>query len=363
MTKKNVVPVYVVAMDPGNGGNKITSDFVKRAYTEAVLGRYEKPTTKSRMSRQSEGMSYRVEQDPQLWVAGYKAIQENKLDPIPLHSRNSLSRYSQPMFAVYAKIGLAKALEGAPDMIPILLITSTPANDFHNENVRNQLSKVLNDLHKVEVNGERKVINVVQYEPMSETEAILYDLYFDENGNVADEKIMDEDILVINAGYGTTDLSRYSNMEYIKMPKETLLTSFLDVYKRCASWLASTLQKPIDVQDVALQLEAQRDKQTKTFKYVNDVVPGFNDIYNQAVKGVFADLLSELNGIIDDPDLFARIVVVGGPIEEWGDLFREWNNKRVQIPEDPQFAPVRGMYKFGKFFVLPNQNEAASAKG
>ncbi|MFD0590996.1 hypothetical protein ACFQZE_23660 [Paenibacillus sp. GCM10027627] len=364
-TKTNL-PTYVVAMDTGNGLNKIVSDNNKRDHYEAVLGRYTAPQGNTRMSKRSTATTYRVDSDPQEWVVGYQDIQSYKLEPIPVYSRNSLSRYSQPLFATYAKVGLAKAVEGADDMLPILLVTSTPAYDFHNPGVREQLNKVFHDLHKVHVNGERKVINVVQYEPMSETEAILYDLYFDDNGEVADEKIADEDVLVINCGYGTTDISRYSEMEYIRMDKETLHTSFLDVYKRCSAWLTKALGKQIDIQEVARQLEPQKEKKNKSFNFVGTDVENFNEVYDQAIHGVFEDLRTELNSIIDDPDLFNRIVVVGGPVEEWGHLFKNWNSNRVQIPEDPQFAPVRGMYKFGKFFVIPDlhaaQAEIASTK-
>ncbi|MDQ6422663.1 hypothetical protein RB620_24830 [Paenibacillus sp. LHD-117] len=361
---KSNQPVFVVAMDTGNGGNKVVSDTVKRDHYEAVLGRYTAPQAITRMSRRSAVTTYQVDSDNQDWVVGYKDVQSYKLDPIPVYSRNSLSRYSQPLFATYAKIGLARAVEGAEDMLPILLVTSTPAYDFHKPEVRTQLSKVFHDLHKVHVNGERKVINVVQYEPMSETEAILYDIYFDENGEVADERITEEDVLIINCGYGTTDLSHYSNMEYIRMPKETLHTSFLDVYTRCSLWLTKVLGKQIDVQEVARQLASQQQQKVKTFNFVGKDVEGFHSIYDQAIQGVFEDLRTELNGIIDDPDLFHRIVVVGGPIEEWGHLFKDWNASRVQIPADPQFSPARGMYKFGKYFVIPSlaQGEIASTK-
>ena len=78
--------------------------------------------------------------------------------------------------------------------------------------------------------------------------------------------------------------------------------------------------------------------------------------------GVYSDLIAEVNGIIDDPDRFNRIVVVGGPIKLWGVHFQEWN-KRVQIPKDPQFSTVRGMYKWGKYFELENlKSEIATTK-
>ncbi|MGG3278936.1 hypothetical protein [Paenibacillus solani] len=360
---KKEIPTHVVSMDTGNGGNKIISDTVKRKYYEAVIGRYEAPPEQSRMNKKKSATAYQVESDPQQWLVGYDAIEEYKLTPIPIHARDSLQRYSQKMFSYYAKIGLAQAVENAPDMVPILLITSTPAYDYHNPDVRKQLNEVLFDLHKVHINDERKVINVVQYEPMSETEAILYDLYFDDNGNVADENIENEDILVINCGFGTTDLSRYDEMSYIKLKKETLKTSFRDVYQRCADWLSTTLKRQIDVQEVARQLESQKEEKIKIFEFVKEPVAGFNDTYRSAVEGVFADLIAEMNGIIDDPDLFNRIVCVGGPIEEWGPMFKEWNTRRVQIPEDPQFATARGMYKYGKFYVIPNlQSQVAATK-
>ena len=259
---KKVLPVAVVALDLGNGGDKIESDFVSGGFLEAVLARYSKPDDKlkGRMAKKHDVTTYLVESDPQLYVTGYDPIEEFKLDPIPLHSRNSLARYSQPMFSTYAKIGLATAVEGAPEMVPVLLVTSTPAYDFHLPEVRKKLDSILNDLHKVEVNGERKVINVVKYEPMSETEAVLYDLYFDKNGNVDEENetILDEDVLIINCGYGTSDLTRFNKMSYIKLAKETLTTSFRDVYTRSAVWLSDVLQRQIDVQEVAAQLEPQK---------------------------------------------------------------------------------------------------------
>jgi hypothetical protein len=317
-----------------------------------VLGRYKEVKGQSRMSKRGVEIDiYRVEGDSQKWVLGYEAVDHFRLNPLQVAGREGLARYNAPLFEVYAKIGLAKAV-GSKRPAQILLVTSTPARDYLDEKIVTRLDELFRDVHKVAVNDERMVLNVVRYEPMSETEAILYDGYLAADGSVADERFESQDVIVVNAGYGTTDVSFYSNLGYLPLEKETIKVSFLDVVRRCRDWLDTQLGRQIDEQEVANQLGLQKYSPVKTFTFANEPVPGFNEIYYAAVDAIFEDLRSELQLILPDTDRFPRIIVGGGAANDtiWGRHFRDWS-RRVTIPVQPEFAAVRGMRNYGEYTV------------
>lgn len=317
-----------------------------------VLGRYKEIKGQSRMSKSgAEFEVYRVEGDDQPWVIGYEAVNHFKLDPILVAARDGLARYNQQNFANYAKIGLAKAV-GSKRPAQILLITSTPARDYLDKDVVGRLDDLLRDVHKVRVNDERLVLNVVRYEPMSETEAILYDQYLAADGTVADERYEAQDVIVINAGYGTTDISRYSNLDYLPLEKETIKVSYLDVIRACRDWLGKTVGREITDQDVTAQLGLQKNSPVKRFTYAGEDVDGFDAAYHKAVRDVFNVLLAEINVVVEDPNRFPRIIVGGGAANEtiWGPLFKSWS-QRVQIANQPEFSAVRGMRNYGEYLV------------
>lgn len=342
---------FVVALDTGNGELKVVSDAVSRLRVGGVLGRVKETEGRTKISSGSTLTTYEVEGDPQKWVIGYHDVDRIKAEPLSVAGREGMQRYNQPLYATYAKIGLALGL-GEERPSKILLVTSTPARDALDNKILENLNDLLTDAHKVKINGERVIMNVMKYESMSETEASLYDVYLDNEGYVADETIEKQDVLVINAGFGTTDVSRYNNLEYIPLDRETIKVSYLDVLQRVREWLEKTVGKEIRVQEVARQLSEQMDQAKKKFVFVDEEVDGFHDVYKKAVDDVFQDLRAELNLIVPDPDLFPRIRVVGGAAADtiWGEHFKKWS-KRVEIPADPQFSSARGMYRYGKYLA------------
>ena len=353
---------FVVALDTGNGELKVVSDAVKRLRVGGVLGRYKVPQGRAKLQNDLNFPLYEVEGDPQKWVIGYQEVDRVKAAPLLVTGREGMQRYSQPLYTTYAKIGLAKAI-GEERPARVLLVTSTPARDSLDSNITEHLDRLFRDVHKVKINEERVIIPVLKYETMSETEASLYDAYLNDEGFVADESIENQDVIVINAGYGTTDVSRYNRLEYIPLERETIKVSYLDVIQRLKDWLELTVRKEITVQEVTRQLDEQIDQPQKKFVFVGEEVSGFHDVYTKTVKDVFDDLLAELQVIIPDPDIFHRVRVVGGAAVEsiWGQYFKKWS-KRVDIPADPQFSSARGMYNYGKYLANELMEQSAATK-
>ncbi|MED1954609.1 hypothetical protein [Brevibacillus centrosporus] len=353
---------FVVALDTGNGEMKIVSDAVDRMRVGGVLGRYKAPQGKTKLQNEWDLTLYEVENDQQQWVIGYQDVDRVKASPVLVAGREGLVRYSQPMFSNYAKIGLAKAI-GSKRPARVLVVTSTPARDSLDSKIVETLDKVFRDVHKMKINDERVIINVTNYETMSETEASLYDVYLNDQGFVADASVENQDVIVINAGYGTTDVSRYNRLEYIPLAKETIKVSYLDVIERLKDWLTEQIRKEITIQEVTRQLDEQIDSRTKKFVFVGDEIAGFYDIYEKTVKAVYDDLFTELQLLIPDPDLYHRVRVVGGAAVEniWGQYFKNWS-KRVEIPADPQFSSARGMYRYGKYLANELTEQTAATE-
>lgn len=347
---------FVAVLDTGNGELKIISDAVARVRIGGVLGRFVETEGKTKVAKEIDVDVYEVDGIDQKWVIGHQDINKFKLKPIPVTGREGLHRYKQEVYKVYSKIGLAKALgdrKQVPANSKLLLVTSTPARDALNKEIVDYLTELFEDAHKIKRNGERTMILVDKYVTMSETETTLYDAYLDQDGFVADEKIENQDILVINAGFGTTDVSRFNELQYIKLERETLKASYLDVIAELKTYLDKVTKKDIAREEIVRQLDQQLDAADKKFVYVDEEIAGFADEYRKAVDKVFNDLLVELNLIVGDPDSYNRIRVVGGAAVDgiWGKKFKEWAPTRVEIPEDPQFSTARGMYRYGKYLA------------
>lgn len=354
--------VFVVALDTGNGDLKIKSDAVPRLRVGGVLGKYEEAKGKAKTAKENRVDVYKVEGIDQEWVIGHEDVNHFRLKPLSVTGREGMLRYKQQLYTVYGKIGLIKAL-GKKRPGRVILVTSTTAKDALDNAVVEYLNEIFKDVHKVKQNGEKIMTIVQEYVPLSETEAALYDVYLNDEGFVADEKIENQDVLVINAGFGTTDISRYNGLEYIKLETETVNTSYLDVIKRLKTYLDSVLKKDIPREEIARQLDKQIDQRNKQFVYVEEEVPGFNEEYYKAVDSAFEDLFADLKVIVEDPDVYPRIIVVGGAAVDsiWGRKFKEWS-RRVEIPADPQFAATRGMYNYGKYLANELADSAAASE-
>lgn len=353
-------PVIVVE-DTGNGALKIMSSMMdKPEVYDALLGSYKMSDRKSLNQKGSAPRVTTYTINDKDYVLGFKDASLVKADKHLLMGRVGDNRYGNPHFHTYAKIGLAKATKHT-DQLNVLLVTSTPAHDATLDSVKKKLSDALKKTHTIGVNGEDPLtIKVTRHEVVSETEAVIYDLYLGDDGFVADEKIVGQNVIVVNAGFGTTDVSQYNEMEYIRLETETLTKSYYDVVSACHAWLQDQTGRNIDFAEVTQQLSQQHDQKTKKFVNVIEEVEGFNEIYQDAVSTVFESMISDLTRIIEDPQSYHRIIVVGGAAEVWGELFKEWS-KRVFIPKEPQLATVRGMYKYAKYVVLTEEEGLAEA--
>lgn len=360
----------VVVLDTGNGNGKPYSRYVKGEAIPAVLGRYKETKQQGKGIRaagtQEKDLTvYQVETDEQLWTIGAD-VYNNRLKPVQIFSRDGKQRYTQPMFKTYAKILLAKAMGSKrPITNSVFLITTTTARDFQSQSIHETLKKFFEDAHKVKVNNETLIIPVQHYEAMSETEAVIYDLLLDENGGYADISVLEQDILIINVGNGTTDLAHFRGLDYINdILTPTIETAYNEVIERLAEIASDKLEREIKPEDIRSQLDLQHNKENKTFNFYGDKIEEFAQIYKQVVDEVFAVLIAEINLAVPDTGRYHRIAVVGGGAEEfvWKKHFEAWNNKKVQIPNKPTIAPARGAYKWGVAEVTALTEEAAAAK-
>lgn len=353
----------VVALDTGNGNGNIYSDEVRGETISAVLGRYTEANKKGKGDAQKRDI-YKVESDDQLWAIG-QDVYDLRLKPLSIVARDGMQRYTQPLFKVYSKILLAKAIgKKRPAPSNVLLLTTTTARDFQDGEIHDVLQDLFVDPHKVAQNGEKMIITVQRYEPMSETEAVIYDFLLDEEGSYADESILEKDILVINPGYGTTDIAHFRGNEYIPdIIKETIEMAYKDIVDRLSIKVGKVLKRTITPEDINTQLDTQREQEEKTFNFYGENVDGFNDMYYETVDAVFADLIAEINGVVPDTGRFHIIAVVGGCAEAtvWAKHFKKWNERKVQIPEKPSLSPVRGMYKWGRLEADSLAAEEAAA--
>lgn len=316
----------------------------------AALGRYREVKGQAHLSKKGDHIAvYQVENDSQQYVLGFEACDALKIDPVLLVGRDGLNRYTSAFFAKYAKMGLALAV-GSRTPAQILLVSTTPAREYLDERVIDTLTTLFKTKHTIRVDGKTKELDVTEYFAMSETEAILYDYYLDENGGVKDDYYEDHEVFIINAGFGTTDISYYNGLQYIPIERETVTKSYLDIVQRLKDFVAEKVKREITTQEVAKQLALQEGCEIKTFTYAGEEVEKFHDRYVEVCRDVFEELKAELNLIIEDPDRAPRILVGGGAAvaEIWGQNFKSWS-RRVTIASEPEYSAVRGGKKFGEY--------------
>tara|TARA_B100000508_G_scaffold140561_1_gene142060 strand:+ start:340 stop:1440 length:1101 start_codon:yes stop_codon:yes gene_type:complete len=193
--------------------------------------------------------------------------------------------------------------------------------------------------------GDLQSVNIEKHLIYAESLSAFVDWLVDENGEMINK--VENGVLVVDVGGGTTDISFITPANEIYMPgSDTVKTGVLDVFKK----LKQLISSEYDVDEEHIR-DDMLDKaiRTKTFN-VRGVEKDCTTLVNKAKRHVAKRLNNFINDLVSST--LDHIIFVGGGAEALSEQLlnlEDYAEGFVVIPEEPQFSNVRGMLKLMTF--------------
>ena len=159
------------------------------------------------------GLVYSFKTDYQMYVYDKQVYEVGVLSATGSGGRGH-ARYGSEEFKIEALIGITACLKELPNLAGhevLRIVTGVPSNLAKNQKIINQIKQLLLGVHEVKsVTWEsvrpitfeiREVIVVPQ--PLG----TMYDYVYDPEADALNEKLLDQRAIVIDIGWGTTDIA------------------------------------------------------------------------------------------------------------------------------------------------------------
>ena len=277
------------------------------------------------------------------YVLSYRQIVEAGSTPINTYGREN--RVELPSYQLLTKLSLldtATTLWTGSGAIEIGLALGVP-----NEDYRTSVLNPMRDWFKEPIvgtkNGKQVIVMVKRIEFLSQPLAVVVDALYDKNGVVVDAKLERENILVIDSGAGTLDLTELRGMKVQSKVSEAI--GMNDVYKAIIDDIRDRDPKVrVDAYDLEFQLRSHAPGEALVYKYGATKIP-IDEIYQQAKRDVGAAMIGYIERHFPDRTRFDRILLAGGTGDAFSDLFTAWHPQIVKS-DKPQLAIARGLCKY-----------------
>ena len=200
-TEENGELTRIVGLDVANSTIKIWTDKINLQYLNTIR------------QVNDAGMVYSFRSDYQMYIVG-KNIYEVGLQTAASGGARSISRYGSEQYRTEALIALAmmiNSLENASDKEILRVVTGVPSSLAKNPNVIEKIKDSLVGTHEVKVvswNDVKPIVFeirdvVVVPQPLG----TMYDYVYDEEFDMLDDRLLDQRAIVVDIGWGTTDLA------------------------------------------------------------------------------------------------------------------------------------------------------------
>lgn len=159
------------------------------------------------------GLVYSFKTDYQMYVYDKQVYEVGVLSATGSGGRG-VSRYGSEEFKIESLIGITACLKELPNLLDhevLRIVTGVPSNLAKNQRIISQIKQLLLGVHEVKsVTWEsvrpitfeiREVIVVPQ--PLG----TMYDYVYDPEADALNEKLLDQRAIVIDIGWGTTDIA------------------------------------------------------------------------------------------------------------------------------------------------------------
>jgi len=278
----------------------------------------------------------------QRYYVGNKALRETKNAGFIQQP----DKYSSSLDYVklLASVGLMN-----PDQKPFYIVTGLPVFEYNL--YKEELKKTWEVKTRFSFRGEPMILNVQGCYVIPQAGGAYYDVILDEEGNIVDN-IAEENILVIDIGYRTTDIVSMIEGSY---DSERSLTSYVgvkEIHGELKKWIQQTYKKALDFVKMDEIIRQGYFFMSGEKIYIHDQV-------KTIVPFIINKILSDMGSYIEDYSDYHGILLAGGGSilmeKELINTFSQYTN--VALIEDAEHANARGYYKYGRLLEANNMLE------
>jgi len=340
-----------IGLDVGNGTTCIIvrgeDGTISRKMYASTYGIYEKDKEKAAIARTSdrygdESQSNVFAINGREYVIGYQDVQAVGSTPVSTYGREE--RVHLSAYQTMTRLALldAATTDGQAGVIEVTLGFGVPNEDYREEKLA-EFEKWFKEPITGTKNGEQVVIMVNQVEFLSQPIAVLVDAYYDGEGYVQDEAIEVENILVIDSGSGTLDMTEFRGMKLQKQVSEAI--GMNDVYQRVIEAIEKREPKiRTDAYNLEHQIRDQDGKREMMYRHGTSSIP-ISGLYNDAMNDIWTEMVGRIERRYPDRMRFNRVLLAGGTGDAFAERFVRWM-PQIQITEEPQLAIARGLCKY-----------------
>ncbi len=177
-------------------------------------------------------------------------------------------------------------------------------------------------------------------EVISQPIAVFLDAYYDDHGGVRNEKLIDQDVLIIDGGSGTLDLAHLRGGAVVKQSSEAV--GINDVYARIVDEIRKSQPtfriSPVELEAQLRSQDAQATKIVQYGRYTVDVTK----MLQLATEEVWTRTKNAIQRQFPAVDQFERIFLAGGSAGgAFVNQFRAWNSFVTVVDHPQERNPLR----------------------
>lgn len=338
--------MVIIGLDVGNGSIGMgihDNGSVLYNLMPSVYGRFDSTHEVLSVSGKSKQLPDVFTLGSESFVLGYENIRTVHSTPIGAYDREN--RFESTQFETLSKLSLLDAAtrNGKTGVLEVDLVFGTPAEDY-----TARTKEIVHQWFSTPVtgakNGQQVVIMVKRIEITPQPFAVFIDAYVTEDGFVDKEEMETEDILVIDSGSGTLDLSEIHRLELSK--QSSIPAGLNDVYQHILELIQQREPKVYaTTYDLEHQLRAQDGSSQFQFEYgrVKMDITKFRD---QSMRQVWDRIQQGIQQRYPDRSIFKRVLLAGGSGDAFRNYFLKWM-PTIEIMPEPQLSVARGLMKYG----------------
>lgn len=328
----------IVGIDVGFGFTKAYNgkDYV---IFKSLIGDANEVQFHSFLGGESSTANLHITLDNRSYFLGSYAELQSKIPEFTLDQETLIENFIKVLAITAA--GLCSTSQG-----PLHVVTGLPVEYLRRDSRR--LKEITQGQHEItyhNINGKAvtKQVNIDKLLIIPQPIGSIFNLIFDDHGNIRDNDLASQKLGVVDIGFKTTDLSIFDRLQYIERSSCTMDTGI----SKCFAAIANKLR-----QESSINLELYR-----FFKFIESgriKIRGKEYNINNLKKKVYskasATIASDLNRLWEnDWDIDSIILTGGGSIElaEYLTGSIKGNVIPIQNNIDARLNNVQGYCKFG----------------
>lgn len=357
-----------VGLDVGNGSTCIfvrnSDGSIQSKMYPSTYGYYDAAKTKSILGlrggqEQAENTIDVFSMFQRDYVLGYKAVKATGSEPFSTYGREERIHLGPFRTLVRLAILDAATLDGSTGVIEVSLGFGVPNEDYRKDKLEHVAHWFKEPITGTK-NGHQVVVMIKNVEFISQPIAVLIDSYNDEHGYVQNPVLEEEQILVIDSGSGTLDMSEFRGMRLQKQVSEAI--GMNDVYQTIMEDIERREAKVrVNAYDLEDQLRSQDGQRELVYRYGTLTIP-VTETHHQAMEDTWAAMVGRIERRYPDRTRFNRVVLAGGTGDAFHSRFTQWM-PQIQKTTEPQLAIARGLCKYVVSLYSEGNAETAASSG